>query len=111
MTEGQVALWYVRLIKPEYEFFDTEEAAAQQAVFMMEYEFGSPMGVQFSDGRRIKLEQWEAYQTARLRFEETIIGYRRSRVIRPKKTTRTIHDPFHGLTLHVDVDAPEWLGK
>lgn len=94
----QCALWYWRYHSPHYEIHDSEEEAAASALEMTDKAEGWPDGVQFADGRTVRLDDWPAYREAQARRDKA------------SPPSRKIKHPFDGQTLTVDADEPEWLG-
>lgn len=106
LWENACALWFHRHLLVDFEIYGREYDAAAAAAYMAEYEHGVPIGVQFSDGRTIKVEDWQAFKDAEERLQknqETI------RAMPPRKT-RLILNPFDGSPKRVDFDEPMWLG-
>lgn len=101
------ALWYWRHGAMDYEIYDSEEQAAKEAVGMEEYDHGSPVGLQFSDGRTVLAEDWQALKDAQKKFNESV----RCRQAAPTRATRLILNPFDGAPKRVDDSEPQWLGK
>jgi len=105
-----VALWYWRHHAISFEIYDSERDAAGAAVYMEDYEQGSPIGIQFPDGRTVHLDDWPAYheEEERRRAQEKADSAKRAATPRP---TRKVLDPFEGRAVTVDDDEPVWLGK
>ncbi len=101
------ALWYWRYHSPSYELCEDEAEAASMAVSIEDADDGSVVGVQFPDGRIVKVGDWDAYRAE----EERRSREWRSRSAVPPTPTRTIREPFTGQTLTVDTDEPPWLGQ
>lgn len=108
-VDKPVALWYSRFMSADYEIYDDEAKAAKEAVSLEWYDQGSPMGIQFPDGRTIKVEDWDAYKEAYADF----LARQNAKQNEPvrERETRRIVDPFEGLLVHIDSDEPVWLGK
>lgn len=108
------ALWYWRHFAVTYEIFDgyakytAEQEAAQFAVHLEDVGSGVPIGVQFSDGRTIWVNDWTAYREAMEQRDEREETEKREYV---PPEMRTIFDPFRGKSLSVEVDEPAWLGR
>ena len=104
------ALWYARYHSPDYALCDSEEDAARMGVAMMENGGCAVIGVQFSDGRTIPVDDWPAWDAAEewRNAAEKEEAERRAR--EPKPVMRKIRDPFRGWPLEVEPTEPEWLG-
>jgi hypothetical protein len=103
-----VALWFWRFHSITYDIYDSESGAADAAVYLEEYESGVPIGIQFSDGRTVRVEDWPEYVEADARREARIEA---KRAVTPPCPTRRVLDPFEGQSVVVDGDDPSWLGK
>lgn len=101
------AVWFWRNFIMEYEIFDHEIDAARYAVALLENEEGAPVGLQYSDGRTVKVENWRAYEEA----EKVYNAARNSRPPMAPPSTRIILNPFDGSPKRVDAGQPKWLGK
>lgn len=106
-----VALWFWRHYSITYDIYDNERAAADAAVYLEEYESGVPIGIQFSDGRTVRVEDWPEYAEADARREARIEADRTKRAVAPPRPARRVLDPFEGQSVVVDGDDPSWLGK
>jgi hypothetical protein len=93
----------------EYELFRREVDAAKYAVCMVENDQGTPVGIQFSDGKTISLGDWLAYGAAAAEF----MMARQSMLANPpkKRESRVIRDPFNDQLVKIDSEEPEWIGK
>ena len=105
---SEVALWYLRYGRMDYEVYDSEAEAADVAVSMIEANTAAPCGVQFPDGRAIEREEWPAFGEAEKRYER----YQSAWLARKPepKPVRKITAPFGGGQIEVDADEPSWLG-
>lgn len=101
--EFTCALWYWRRFAIEYELFETEREAADYALYLIDYAEGVPQGVQFSDGRLIQFDRWDAYGDA---LEEQ----RRRVKEKNRLKMKTIKCPFTRSPVNVEFNEPEWLG-
>lgn len=110
MTEATdaCALWYERWHQTRYDLFDSEQGAADYAVYLTEEGEGQPLGVQFADGRTLKVDDWPAYAARKQRWEENERADA-ARVVEPRPT-RKVRDPFTDAVVDVEVSAPGWLG-
>lgn len=104
------ALWYWHQGQMDYELWDSEEEAAKQAVFMVEYETGTPVGLQYSDGRTVLVEDWQALKAAQAKYDEEW-QKRWSKPESEKRPTRVILNPFNGGPIRIDAEEPQWLGR
>lgn len=102
------ALWFWYNGGMEYELFQREVDAAKYAVCMVENEGGTPVGVQFSDGSTLRVEDWLAYKAA----ENEFMMARQSMLANPqKRESRVIRDPFNNQLVKIDSEKPQWIGK
>jgi hypothetical protein len=108
--QEQVALWYMRYLRPDYFLCKNEADAAGMAVGIAENGEASVVGVQFPDGTLIELENWPAYEEALRRASEDDERRRAEQAVAPRPAMREIRDPFRGRTLEVPPDSPSWLG-
>jgi hypothetical protein len=109
--DGGVALWYWRHGAITYDIYDSERAAADAAVYLEDYEGGIPIGIQFPDGRSMRIGDWLAYKHAIQRRSAREEADRAKGAMTPPRPTRTVLDPFIGHSVVVDDDEPAWLGK
>jgi hypothetical protein len=101
-TGSQVALWYFRYHKLEYELCGSEEKAAVLAVGMVDSGGSVIAGVQFSDGRPpLAADDWPAFNEAQAEFD----AYHAEQVTEPPR--HYIMTPFG--VASVGEDAPSWL--
>lgn len=100
------ALWFWRYMNIEYEIFDHEIEAAKFASTMEDNDFGSPVGLQYSDGRTVKVEDWQAFKDAQKTYELA----RKTMSPIPPRPTRLILNPFDGAPKRIDAEEPKWLG-
>lgn len=100
------ALWFWRYFVMEFETFDYEIDAARYAASMAENEDGTPVGLQYSDGRKVKVEDWQAFKDAEKVFKEVASV----RAAQPPRPTRLILNPFDLAPVRVDAGEPQWLG-
>jgi hypothetical protein len=103
--EPTCALWYWRSHAMDYELFAAEEEAARYAIYLDEYDGGSPVGVQFADGRTVLVEEWPAIDQARNAVRES--GERPA----TPPAMRTIRDPFSSTDVQIEASEPDWLGR
>lgn len=102
------ALWFWHNCGMEYELFQREVDAAKYAACMVQNEGGAPVGVQFSDGSTIRLDDWLAYEAA----ENEFMMARQSMLANPqKRESRVIRDPFNNQLVKIDSEEPQWIGK
>lgn len=107
LWENACALWFWRNLVLEFEIYSREYDAAASAAYMEEYEHGAPIGVQYSDGRTVKAEDWQALRDAEKNLEQNRANIQGI----PPRKTRIVLDPFDGTPKTVDDDEPFWLGK
>jgi hypothetical protein len=92
------------------ELFDSEQDAARFAVhFDAEWQ-GIALGVQFSDGRTLKVDQWPAYAERRGQWE-AVERSRQSGSALHHVPMRPTRDPFTGEAVEVGAFQPAWLGR
>lgn len=112
MTEktegGEVALWYLRYGRMDYDIWDSEAEAAGIAVAMTDDCNGVPIGLQFPDGRLVDVENqpWPAYEEAARRRDEFAASARKQEPPPQRKITA----PFGGGEIEIDASEPDWLG-
>lgn len=106
----QVALWYVRHHSSGYALCDSEQDAARLGVAIADSGSAWITGIQFSDGRTIARENWEAYTEARQWMDEAWNRRYTADQAKPPKPVREIRDPFRGKTFTIDASEPSWLG-
>ena len=105
---SEVALWYWRHGSIDYDLCDNEEDAASMAVHMGDYGEASVEGVQFPDGRVVKIAKWPAFAEA-VRQQRQREAEQRAAAAVPRPQ-RTITAPFGGRKIEIDADEPDWLG-
>lgn len=108
MTDKNLAVWFWRNSQMEYETFEQEVDAARFAVCLNEYDNGSPVGVQFSDGRAFQVEHWKAFEDAQNEFDFSRAGRNE---LASNIRYREIVDPFNHRPVAVEENEPEWLGR
>lgn len=108
-AKQECALWYWRYQVVYYEICGSEADAARFAVATEEHGDGVPIGVQFPDGRTVRVNDWPAYDEAQRTF--WAVDDASAEAARAERPTRQITDPFKGQQLAVDADEPSWLGK
>jgi hypothetical protein len=110
--ENSAALWIMRYDRPDYDLYDSEAEAATMAVYhedVILHENGIPLGVQFDDGRVLRMEDWPRF--AAERRDRAIERAAKAAVPEPApRPVRAIRDPFEGKPLEVDAAEPAWLG-
>ncbi|HEY9371467.1 hypothetical protein [Streptomyces sp.] len=105
------ALWWWHRGNAGFSLYDTEEDAAQDALYMEDSGEAAVVGVQFADGRIIKADDWPALAVARVEYERR--WQERSKVLaaKPPPIMRTITEPFGGATVKAEAgEIPDWLG-
>jgi hypothetical protein len=110
MIMTECALWYWRHHHVTYDICESEIDAAEHAVYLNAYGEGMPTGVQFSDGRLLKLNDWPTYQKAYQAFRIREEAEEAERDAQPPLKVREILDPFDGKLVTVLADTPTWLG-
>lgn len=103
---SECALWYYRYHSVYVDLHDSEEDAAQAAVWMEEEGQGSVQGVQFPDGRYIDREDWNAYKT----YERSLHNSYRSDP-GPPPAMREVRLPWANESVSILADLPEWVGR
>lgn len=112
--EATCALWYWSHYIPMVSWHGTEEEAVDVAIDMVRNEWGSPVGVQFKDGRLVKRDDWELYNSTceknRKTFEEEAEELIRLKKLNPP-AKHNLKWPFNPLNTRVVVhgEIPDWL--
>jgi hypothetical protein len=109
--EHTCALWFSRYYNIDYQLFATEEEAARFSVHMHEDAQGVTLGVQFADGRTVKVEDWAFRDEVEQRMwrEGTERAARQAAL--PPRPFRKAHDPFAGEPIEIELSEPAWLGR
>ena len=107
-TDDRVALWYWRHYRVKVALYDDEYDAVQAGLTMMVDGYATVAGAQFSDGRFVDLESWQAWDVVAKRLEDQQLEAQGE----PVPFTRLVHAPFHHTRVaHVPEDYPEWVGR
>lgn len=109
--EYQAAVWIVSYGSPDYELFETEEAAAGFAAHAMDNGQCSVLGVQFADGRSVRREDWKAYAAAEDRKLQAWAAEADAVKDRTPPPMREARDPFRHRQIEIEVSEPSWLGE
>lgn len=110
MSEDTCAVWIWRYGRPDYELADSEEEAARIAVSIEDAESGAIAGVQFSDGRVIRSEEWAAFKAeSDRRFKEWREQVAQAPAV-PPTPKRMVQFPFGSDKVEIEADEPGWLG-
>lgn len=110
-NEPQVAVWTARYGTPDYYLFDNETSAADYAAVVADSGDASVLGAQFSDGRVIPVEQWEAYDEAEARLYASYRRREAEAAAAPKRAVRSVRSPFGLGQIEIEASEPEWLGE
>jgi hypothetical protein len=103
------ALWYERFGQTRYDLFDNEQGAAGYACYLTYEGQGAPIGVQFADGRTLRVVEWPAFAERSAAWEESERA-ETARAVEPRPT-RAVQSPFSDVVVDVETGAPEWLGR
>jgi hypothetical protein len=103
------ALWYERWNQISYDLFDSEQDAAGFAVYLSNEGQGVPLGVQFADGRAVKIDEWAAFSDRQRQWEQSEHGG--AGCVMEPRPTRPVRDPFTDAVVDIDAGEPRWLGR
>lgn len=108
IDEPTCAVWYVSRYNIEYDLCSDEDEAAKTAAALYEADDTPTMlGVQFADGRLIKINEWPAFAEA-VQARSAMWAEARDR---PAPATRPARDPFTGAEVAIELTEPSWLGE
>jgi len=119
MTEPTCAVWYYHYYSIIFELCDDEYEAARTALSMSENGWGSPVGVQFSDGSFVHCGEWARLRELELEMEAASLARYEAEKSLPPPETRTVLTPFPDDSsgwskgpreVKIEADAPDWVG-
>lgn len=98
---SQCALWFMRWGNPEVEICRDENEAVVIAMELEDDNDGIPSGIQYADGRCVRIEDVEAYQDQHREVDQ--------RQEAAELEMETVTDPFSGRPAPVAEKVPAWL--
>jgi len=115
VKDARCAVWYWHYHSLRVSLSNSEVDAAQDAVEIEEEGYGAVDGVQFSDGRVFKANEWTMYNELKAERSKEITAQVMAEIAaeakNPPPAPKTVKSPFDNSVATLHGDYPEWVGK